>query len=120
MYSFRELQKACRLEIAGPEEKVAVLGNCATQFFAAAIEGLGKLNGLNLSVYDADYNQIDGELLDPASGVYAFQPDEIVLWLCTEKLYEDFLDLPFPERNRFADSILEKPRPGNRRALGCG
>ena len=108
MYSFRELQKACRLEIAGPEEKVAVLGNCATQFFAAAIEGLGKLNGLNLSVYDADYNQIDGELLDPASGVYAFQPDEIVLWLCTEKLYEDFLDLPFPERNRFADSILEK------------
>ena len=71
MYSFRELQKACRLEIEGPEEKVAILGNCATQFFAAAVEGLGKLNGLNLSVYDADYNQIDSELLDPASGVYA-------------------------------------------------
>ena len=108
MYSFRELQKACRLKVEGPEEKVAVLGNCATQFFAAAIEGLGKLNGLNLSVCDADYNQIDAQLLDPASEVYAFHPDEIVLWLCTEKLYEEFLDIPFPERNRFAECILEK------------
>ena len=32
MYKFRELQKAARKEIAGKEIRVAVLGNCATQF----------------------------------------------------------------------------------------
>lgn len=108
MYSFRELQKACKRTVEGPEERAAILGNCATQFFADAVEGLGKLNGINLSVYDADYNQIDAQLLDPDSEVYAFHPDEIILWLCTEKLYEEFLDAPFAERNQFAENTLRK------------
>lgn len=33
MYSFRELQKACKKEAGGKEIRLAVLGNCATQFF---------------------------------------------------------------------------------------
>ena len=45
MYKFRELQKAARKEIAGKEIRVAVLGNCATQFFSEAIQGYGKISG---------------------------------------------------------------------------
>ena len=54
MYSFREIKKAAKKEIEGKEQRLAVLGNCATQFFSVAIEGYAKLAGLNLKVYDTD------------------------------------------------------------------
>ena len=110
MASFREMQKACRMQVDGPETRVAVLGNCATQFFAQAVEGCGKLNGLNLSVFDADYNQIDAQLIEPSSETYAFRPDVILLWMCSEKLYEEFLDMPFGERAGFAETVMGRIR----------
>lgn len=108
MYSFRDLQKACKVSTEGTEIRLAVLGNCATQFFSEAVEGLGKLSGLNLSVYDTDYNQIDEQLLDPSSEVYSFGPDEILLWLGTEKIYEEYLDEDFVKRSYFAETYMQK------------
>ena len=108
MYSFRELQKACKKNVEGAENKLVVLGNCSTQFFSAAVEGCAKLSGLNLSVFDADYNQIDAQLLDPSSEVYAFAADEILLWIGTEKIYEEFLSLDISARSKFADTLLQK------------
>ncbi len=108
MYTFRELQKARKIKIEGSENRVAVLGNCATQFFSEAIEGFGKISGINLSVYDADYNQIDAQLLDPTAEVYSYKPDEIIIWLSSEKLYEDFLEESLSERKNFADNVLAK------------
>lgn len=61
-----------------------------------------------MNVLDADYNQIDAQLLDPSSEVYSFVPDEILLWLGTEKLYEEFLDLDMFSRSMFADTYIEK------------
>lgn len=108
MYSFRELQKARKKSIEGQEIRLAVLGNCATQFFSEAVEGFGKLSGLNLSVYDADYNQIDEQLLDPSSEVYSYRPDDILLWISTEKLYEEYLDQEISARSSFADTYIQK------------
>lgn len=108
MYSFRELQKARSINIDGKETRLAVLGNCATQFFSEVLEGFGKLTGLNLSVYDADYNQIDEQLLNPSSEVFSFEPDQILLWLCTEILYEEYLDRELSERSHFAESYIQK------------
>ena len=108
MYSFRELQKARRQSIEGPEIRLAVLGNCATQFFSEAVEGSGRSSGLNLSVYDAGYDQIDEQLLDPSSEVYSYKPDEILLWISTEKLYEEYLDKDISARGGFADSCMRK------------
>ena len=108
---FRELQKKSKENVEGKQIRVAVLGNCSTQFFSQAIEGYGKLSGINISVFDADYNQIDAQLLDSASEVFSFDPDIVVIWLCTEKLYEDFLRLDIDSRSGFADRyvlVLEK------------
>ena len=66
------------------------------------------MSGLNLNVYDADYNQIDELLLDPSSEVYKFEADEILLWLCTEKIYEEFLDQESALRYDFADTYMQK------------
>lgn len=108
MYTFRELQKASRLDIDGKEIKVAVLGNCATQFFSSAVQGYAKRSGLNALVYDADYDQIDAQLLDQHSEVYAFGPDSIVIWLATDRLYEEFLDADLAARERFAERCMER------------
>lgn len=108
MYSFKELKKKSAADIDGEEKRLAVLGNCATQFFSTAVCGYAKLSGLNLKVYDADYNQIDAQLLDPQSEVYAFSPDTILIWLATDKIYEEFLDLPISKRTGFAESCMKK------------
>lgn len=108
MYSFRELKKMTKKSVDGKEIKLAVLGNCATQFFSAAIQGYAKLSSINLNVYDADYNQIDAQLLDPSSEVFEFKPDNILLWLSTDKIYEEFLDTPISLRKNFAETYMEK------------
>lgn len=110
MYSFRELRKGVKIKVAGKERRLAVLGNCATQFFSTAVTGYARLSNINLKVYDADYNQISEQLLSADSEVYQFVPDMILLWLATDKLYEEFLDRPRKERLTFADEYMEKMR----------
>ena len=108
MNTFKELKKSYGKEVSGKEIRLAVMGNCATQFFSMAIQGYGKLSGLNLNVYDTDYNQIDAQLLDPSSDVYSFRPDEILIWLSTDKLYEEFLDMSISERGTFAEQTMDR------------
>ncbi len=108
MYSFNEIQKAARKKIDGDEIKVAVAGNCATQFFSAAVQGYAKLSGLNVNLFDADYNQIEEQLLDPSSEIYTFNPDDIILWLATDKLYEEFLELGNAEKKAFSDAYMSR------------
>ena len=108
MYLFKSLRKKSKQIASGVPRCLAILGNISTQFLAVAIRGYATLENLPLSVYDADYNQIDAQLLDPASEVYNFEPDSILLWLGTDKLYEEFLDLPLEARSGFASSIMQK------------
>ena len=108
MYSFNELRKASKIYVDGKEIKIAVLGNCSTQFFGTAVVGYAKLSGLNVNLYDTDYNQIDFQLLEKCSEIYNFDPDIILFWLATEKLYEEFLILPIKERERFAEFYMQK------------
>ena len=108
MYSFKELKKNARKNVDSKEIRLAVVGNCATQFFSTTIQGYAKLEGINLSVFDADYNQIDVQLLDSTSEVYNYNPDSILVWLATDKLYEEFLDTPIAERSEFANLVIKK------------
>lgn len=108
MYSLKELKKAAKGSLEGREIRVAVLGNCATQFFSLAVQGYAKLRGLNVTLFDADYNQIEAQLIDPGSEVYSFLPENIILWLASDKLYEEFLDRPLGERADFAQEYMQK------------
>ena len=78
------------------------------EFFGTAVVGYAKLSGLNVNLYDTDYNQIDFQLLEKCSEIYNFDPDIILFWLATEKLYEEFLILPIKERERFAEFYMQK------------
>lgn len=89
-----------------PSFKLALLGNCATQHLATALKGTGYSEGISLSVFDADYNQLDPQTLDPQSELYEFAPQAVVLCLCTEKLYEAFTECK--DKAHFADIEMAK------------
>ncbi len=108
MYKFKELIKASKTSVGGKEIRIAVLGTCATQFLSGCIAGYAHLNGMNLKVFDADYNQIDAQLIDEGSETYAFGPDMILIYPATEKLYEDFLELDKDKRAGFAEDTVKR------------
>ncbi len=108
MYSFKELRKGTKIEVMDKEIRMAVLGNCSTQLFSMAVEGYAKLSGLNMKLYDAGYDQIDAQLLDMQSEVYQFRPDVILLWLATDKLYEEFMDSDISYKKEFANICMRK------------
>lgn len=102
--TFTQLKKLSREDNSSlPQYKMAVMGDCATQHLAAAIRGYGIYAGLGLSVFDADYNQIDAQTMDPGSELYAFAPNAVLIQMCTEKLYEAFCSTPLNRRASFAE-----------------
>lgn len=93
-----------------PEYKLAVLGNCATQHLATAIMGYAYELGIHMNVFDADYNQIEAQLMDDASELYTFAPEFIFLYLCTEKLYDAFCETAQSNKKAFADTMIARIR----------
>lgn len=59
--------------------KLAVLGSSTTSQLAALLPLACARAGLQVEVYEAPYGQYRQEVLDPASGLYAFDPDVVVL-----------------------------------------
>ena len=109
--TFKQLKKLSRTETAQfPQYKMAVMGDCATQHLATAIRGYGAYAGLGLQVFDADYNQIDAQVMDPGSELYAFAPNAVLIQMCTEKLYEAFCAAPLERRASFAEDSYRRIR----------
>ncbi len=109
--SFQQLKKLSKKDASQlPQYRLAVLGDCATQHLAAAIRGYGVYVGLGLSVADADYNQIDAQVMDPGSELYAFEPNAVLIQMCTEKRYEAFCAAPLAQRAAFAEDTYARIR----------
>ncbi|MCR4761607.1 MAG: HAD-IIIC family phosphatase [Oscillospiraceae bacterium] len=104
---YSELKRLAK-QCGNPKQKLAVIGDCATQQLATAIRGESVRRGHVLHVYDADYNQMEAQLLDPGSEVYAFQPDYILLFASVEKLKQRFYDTVPAERTGFAERELAR------------
>ena len=109
--TFQKLKKWSKGDISQlPQYKLAVMGDCATQHLAAAVRGYGIHAGLGLTVFDADYNQIDAQVMDPGSELYAFAPNAVLIQMCTEKLYEAFCAAPPDRRAAFAEDTFGRIR----------
>lgn len=102
MKTFQELKRISKLDLSGiSETRLTLMGNCATQLLATAVKGCGKSVGINLSVFDIDYNQIDTQVMDENSELYESKPQYILIQMCSEKLYEDFCKLGLKSRRTF-------------------
>ena len=109
--SYLQLKKNCARTPETPDgTRFALLGDCATQLLATAIRGYALEMNLPLRVFEADYDQIDAQLMDTSSEFYAFVPETVLLYRCTEKLYERFVRTPLDARAAFAETEIEKIR----------
>jgi len=109
MPAFVALKKNLKKDMSAfPTHRIAILGDCATQHIATALRGWGYEAGLRYDVFDADYNQIDAQTMDPGSELYGFQPAWVVLANCTDKLYDAYCAYPVGERSRFAETMRDR------------
>ncbi len=86
---FAKLNQLARTPVEGGL-RLAVAGDCATQHIAAALRGYGVYTDLPLQVFDADYDQVRAQLTDPASELYAFAPEYLLLVFSVERLWADY------------------------------
>lgn len=59
--------------------RVGLLGSFTTRLLRPLLEVAAFRDGVDAEVYEAEYGMVHQEVLDPASGLRAFQPDVVIL-----------------------------------------
>src|SRR5579863_3139130 len=108
MDAFTRLKKNLKEDFSGMQPvRVALLGDTATQWLAQAIRGAGYERGLDLRLWEADFSQIEQQVYDPSSRLYAFDPQVILIYQSAQKLLGAYNKMEPQGRRGLADSRLE-------------
>jgi len=108
MKVFSQLKKNLKNDFSNLKPiKVALLGDTATQFLSIALRGRGFELGFELQIWEADFNQIERQIFDPASELYQFNPEVIILFQSSHRLLQKYNKLKPEEYNRLAQRELE-------------
>lgn len=108
MLSFQKLKRNLKQDLSNyPVKKVALLGDTATQFLATAIKGMGVERGYNINLWEAEYNQVERQILDMTSEYYEFNADYTVVFQSTHKLLEKYSLMPADKQNSLADERID-------------
>ena len=86
-----------------PNLRIALLGDAATQHYCQALAATLKLRGWWPEIYEAEFDTIHQEILNPASELYRFDPEVVILFTATQALYHRFARSA--EKAAFADSV---------------
>jgi FkbH-like protein len=106
--TFNQLKKNLKLDSTGLKNiRVALLGDTSTQLLNQALVGLGKDYGFNLTLWEADFNQIERQVFDHSSDLYEFNPDVVILFQASHKLLCNYNKVAQEQRDCFADRQLE-------------
>jgi FkbH-like protein len=106
---FQELKNNLTRDFSSfPELRLALLGDSATQFLSKAIKGYGYFERLKLETFEADFDQMDRQILDSGSELYRSKSKFIVLYPCAEKLWERFVASGTGAKPNFHSLILEE------------
>jgi FkbH-like protein len=110
----RLVRKSRRLDAAAATTtvRVAILSDAASQQFVPLLRVLFHENGVNAELYEGAFDALEIEALNPASGLYAFRPDAIVLATCTQALRERYYAHGFhsPDGDGFAEAAGQRLR----------
>lgn len=108
MYQFIELKNLAKeIPTNLPLLKISLIGDTSTQFLATAIRGIGRKRGYTINLFEAEYNQVERQLLDPTSDLYEFNAEFIVLFQSTHKLGELHSLLPLEKQISLADDRID-------------
>jgi FkbH-like protein len=107
--TFKQLK---RLAAAGandlPGWRVALLGDASTQFLGVALRGYGVLTGHRLELFEADYDQLERQIHDAHSELYAFNPEIVILQPTSQKLAKRFYACAISEKETFWERELAR------------
>ncbi len=108
MITFNELKKNLKKDNSGhPTRKVALLGDVATQFLAISIKGMGYERNYNVNLLEAEFNQVERQVMDPTSDLHEFKADYTIVFQSTHKLLDKYSSMSPMEQFRLADERLE-------------
>lgn len=101
--NFNTLKKNLKKDFTGLKPvKVALLGDSATQFLGMALRGQGFEAGLNIDLYEADYDLIYETIIDSNDKLYKDNYEYIFIFQSTQKLLHKFYELSPNEKTEFA------------------
>lgn len=107
MIQYKELKKNLKKDLGGfPEVKISLVGDTATQFLATSIRGMGVERGYHIHLFEAEYNQVERQFMDPTSELYEYDADIIVVFQSTHKLGEHHSLLSVEQQVGLADERL--------------
>ena len=107
MLDFTQLKRKLKSPPIGLKQlKLAVLGDSATQFIVQAIKGMGIEYSMDIIIFEADFNQIDQQILDPDSELYQFNADVVLIFESTHKLLQKYNKKSPADRAHFAENAL--------------
>ena len=86
--NYQELvRKARRLQPGvGQKLKIALLADVSTQHLVPILRALFASNGVDAHIYEAGFDTVQLEAFNPASGLYAFEPQLVVILQSVTKL----------------------------------
>lgn len=104
---FSELKRNLNRDYSSlPRLRLALLGDSATQFLAKAIRGYGYEEKINIEIFEADFDQLNHQILDADSELYHSHPEFVVLYLSAERLLDRFAAAEPHKRGQFAEQII--------------
>ncbi|NOW94983.1 HAD family hydrolase [Mucilaginibacter sp. SG564] len=86
--------------------KIAVLGDTATPLLAQALRGTGFDTGFDLQIWEAGFNQIERQVFDPKSELYAFAPEVVIICHSSHSLLARYNKQDPSEYNSLAQDRL--------------
>lgn len=86
--------------------RLAMLCDYSSQHLHTAIKGYGVEKKLAFAVYEADYDQIEQQVFDATSALYAFGPETVLLSKSSYKLLDEFYATPPALRSTFAEQTV--------------
>lgn len=103
---FNRLKKNLKKDLSSQKEvRIALLADTASQMLTQAIKGYGIEQHVHYNIFEADYNQIERQVFDPASELYAFAPQFVFIFRSSEKLVKEFYKKDVPAKEAFASHI---------------
>lgn len=107
MKDFFQLKKNLKRDFSGLKKiRIALLGDTSTQFLVQAIHGHGFDLGLDLQVWEADYDQIENQVFDPGSELYTSKPEVVIIFRSSQKLLNKYNKLPTEQRKLLASNEI--------------
>lgn len=88
--------------------RIALLGDSATQLLKIALQGSGYENGIHLEIYEANFDQIEIQVFDPASPLHQFRPEIVIIFRSSQKLLEKYNRSPEKQLNQFSKKVIKE------------